>query len=120
MFVNFSNHESSLWPSAQIKAAKEFGEIIDIPFPPIPSESTADEVNAVADEYSERIQKMGPAAVMCQGEFTLAYAVVSKLKTCGMTVVAACSERRTVERVVNGVTQKSTVFEFKQFREYRG
>ena len=32
MFINFSNHPSEAWGKAQLNAAMEYGEVIDIPF----------------------------------------------------------------------------------------
>lgn len=55
------------------------------------------------------------AAVLCQGEFCLAFSVISKLQQSGVTVLAACSERN-VKSEDNG--RKITVFEFKRFRKY--
>jgi len=61
---------------------------------------------------------MNPTAVMCQGEFTLAFAVIAGLKRQGITVLAACSERKVYEKRINGTTQKTAFFEFRKFREY--
>ena len=33
MFVNFSNHPSSLWSENQRKEAEKYGEIVDLKFP---------------------------------------------------------------------------------------
>ena len=118
MFINFTNHISTEWSTAQMAAARAYGEIIDIPFPAVLSDASANDINAIADEYVDRIMQTNPKAVMCQGEFTLTFAVFSKLKSRGITVVAACSERKKVEHVENGATHKTIVFEFKQFREY--
>ena len=118
MFVNFSNHPSEQWPAAQRDAASVYGEITDTPFPSVPADATADEIDAMADECVSRILRKRPGAVMCQGEFTLTFAVVSKLRLNGITAVAACSERKTVEITENGTTRKTAVFDFRQFREY--
>ena len=47
----------------------------------------------MAQDYVGRIEKMKPAAVLCQGEFSLAYQVISKLKERHIPVFVACSER---------------------------
>lgn len=118
MFINFSNHPSAQWPQAQTTAALAYGEIIDIPFPAVPSDATTDDICNMADEFTGLIMQHNPDAVMCQGEFTLAFAIVSQLISRGITVLAACSERKVVEVTENGITKKNAYFEFKRFREY--
>lgn len=58
-------------------------------------------------------------AVMCQGEFTLSYAIIKRLKERGICAVAACS-RREAEEILqeDGSTRKKVVFHFEGFREY--
>ena len=68
----------------------------------------------MAQDYVGRIEKMKPAAVLCQGEFSLAYQVISKLKERHIPVFVACSERCAK---IEG-REKKAVFVFKQFREY--
>ena len=118
MFINFSNHSSAQWSTSQKAAALKYGEIIDVPFPVVPTGASTSYIDTMAEIYVEGILSMYPSAVMCQGEFTLALAVVSKLKSRGVTVMAACSERIVTEVTKDGVTHKATVFEFVEFREY--
>ena len=120
MFINFTNHMSANWAPAQLEAARAYGDVVDLPFPAVSPSASINDVDDMANEYTDRILQMNPSAVMCQGEFTLTYAVVSKLISRGITVVAACSERRVVERLENGIIHKSIEFEFEQFREYCG
>ena len=117
-FVNFSNHPSANWSHAQISAATSYGDIVDIPFPTVPAEISSDEISAIADAYAARILGMDPSAVMCQGEFTLAFAVAAKLAAQNVTVLAACSKRKVTETATSDATQKLAVYEFVQFREY--
>ena len=44
--------------------------------------------------------------------------VISALKKFGVKVVAACSERKSVERKVGDNVEKTSSFSFVQFREY--
>ena len=118
MFVNFSNHSSHLWTPMQKIAAQAYGEIIDLPFPAVSPDASADEIIALATEYTDLICSMTPSAVLCQGEYTLAFAVVSRLKQRGVTVFAACSKRRVDEYAERDTTRKTSVFEFRQLREY--
>lgn len=76
-------------------------------------------VARLADEAVERILAHRPAAVLCQGEFTLAFAVTERLKAKGVTVLAASSDRvLETEADENGGTRKVTVFRFTRFRAY--
>lgn len=118
-FVNFSNHASDHWSKKQILEAEKWGDIMDIPFPNVEPKASKEEVMALAQGCVEEIMTYQPSAVMCQGEFTLAYMVISLLKQRNVTVVAACSQRVTTETYINDhETQKCTVFEFVKFREY--
>ena len=118
MFINFTNHPSAQWSDAQKDAALIYGEIADIPFPSVPAYAPSEDLDALAEDCVARILEANPAVVMCQGEFTLAFSVASKLKARGVKVIAACSDRKTVEIMENGATRKTVVFEFGQFREY--
>lgn len=114
IFINFSNHPSSLWDTEQLNAARSLGEIVDIPFPNIPPESTPEDIHRICISCVEQILQYSPCAVLCQGEFTLTYAVVSLLKKYNIKVFAACSERQ----VVTVGNEKRSIFSFVQFREY--
>lgn len=117
MFVNYSNHVSSNWSKGQIRAAEELGkDIVDIPFPNVPADMGVMELAACSEEECKKIEKYCPDVVMCQGEFCMAYAVITRLKARGIKVVAACSERKVEENL--GTGKKKVEFEFVQFREY--
>lgn len=118
MFINFTNHPSRLWGEKQLAAAGEFGEIIDVAFPVVEPFASAEEVHSIALEYAEKIMGMGPDFVLCQGEFCLAYNVISALKAEGIKVGAACSERNVIEKAGPDGTEKTAIFNFIQFREY--
>lgn len=114
IFVNFTNHPSKYWEKKQRKEALKYGIIRDIPFPVV--EPLGDEiyVKELAEIYVEKILRLHPSAVLCQGEFCLAYQVVERLREKGIPVLAACSERRVRE---NG-QKKEVIFSFRQFRKY--
>ncbi len=117
-FVNLSNHKQEMWSDKQLEAAQKWGEIETIPFPAVPADASSEYITNLADELVEKVVKLEPAVVMCQGEFTLTYELVKRFKERSIPVMAACSERRVVEKVVDGVSTKEAVFEFVQFREY--
>lgn len=124
MLINFTNHPSVRWTDDQKNSAIElYGKVKDLPFPPVPTGAGATEVIAMADGIIDKILEMkveSPEtfAVMAQGEFTLTYAVVSRLKGMGITVVSAVSERVVTEQVENGEVRKTALFRFAGFREY--
>ena len=113
-FINFTNHPSDRWEEKQRKAALEYGEIIDIPFPSVSPQGDEQYIDGLAEQYFMQILALSPHAVLCQGESCLAYQVITKLREKGIKVFAACSER-----VVRETGQKKEVmFAFEQFREY--
>ncbi len=126
MLINFTNHPSDRWPDDQKKCAIElYGAVKDLPFPAVPTGAGATEVIGMADGIIDKILAMkeeNPAseafAVMAQGEFTLTYAVVSRLRNLGITVLSAVTERISTEEVVNGEVRKTAIFRFAGFREY--
>jgi NAD(P)H-flavin reductase len=118
MFVNFTNHPSQYWSDRQLDAARKYGDIYDISFPDVNSRATYGQVRKYARKYTEQIVKFSPRAVLCQGEFTLVFAVVELLKSRGITVLAACTKRIVTENMENGVTKKSTEFKFISFRKF--
>ncbi len=113
-FVNFSNHPSEKWGDEQRRAAEKYGRIIDIPFPAVEPETDEAEISALAGEFVSRIIKVSPGAVMVQGEFTLAFAVVEMLRARGIKCLAACSKRLVKECG----DEKTVRFEFVRYREY--
>lgn len=119
IFINFSNHPSKNWGEKQISESERYGSIVDVPFPNVSAEADEAEVRALAQQVADRIIKMSPAAVMCQGEFTLTFAVVRRLQEAGITALSACSRRRVTEtRMADGTAKKEAIFEFVRYREY--
>lgn len=121
IFVNFSNHPSKNWGNEQISAAKRIvsgGSIVDIAFPQVSGDADESEISRTADKYAKEIISLNPSAVMCQGEFGICLEVVTTLKNNGIKVLYSCSERKTVETVIDNRTEKTSVFKFVRFREY--
>lgn len=119
MFINCSNHASANWSDQQVKAASEWGEIVDYPFPSVPADADEKKIAEMAEAAADEMAAMNPEAVMCQGEFTLTFALTERLKLKGIPVVAACSQRKTTEvRQPDGGTKKISEFCFTRFREY--
>lgn len=119
VFINLSNHSSDKWSKPQLAAARTYGEIVDIAFPTVPPFATGELIDALVQEYLDRLSAFDISAVMVQGEFVFTYRLVNALKSKGIKVLSACSERKTDERIDSeGRTQRVSIFEFVQFREY--
>lgn len=71
MFVNFSNHPSSLWSENQRKEAEKYGEIVDLKFPSVNPDDSRDNLIRLAECYIQQILKFKPQCVMCQGEMLM-------------------------------------------------
>ena len=55
MLLNLSNHPSSGWDAAQLNAARDFGGVVDWPFPAVAPEADEGEIGRLADEYCARV-----------------------------------------------------------------
>ena len=120
MFINHTNHASAKWPTAQKEAAHAWGEIEDLPFPDIGADWDEERVAALAAETAAKIIAQQPAAVLCQGEFTYVYRLVSLLLAAGIPALAASSRREAIEtQAADGSSQKMSRFVFTRFRQYR-
>ena len=118
-FINHTNHSAAGWSAAQRLAAANYGEIIDAPFPAVPADWDTGRVEKLAAEYAAEFIALHPAAVLCQGEFCYTYALVRRLQTAGIVVLAACSRRVVEERQdQQGNTCRNSIFEFVRFRTY--
>jgi len=120
MLINISNHPHEGWQPAQRKAAKIYGNIIDIPFPTIPPKATTAQVEKMAVEYLNDILSLirqhhnPPTVVHLMGEMTFTHTLVAKLRAKGIPCMASTTERMVT---VNGDIKK-TIFKFTQFRPY--
>lgn len=119
VFVNLSNHPSSQWSQEQKTAALSYGEIVDVPFPTVPTSCSAKEMEKLAKKtVGNVIEAAYPASkvtVHVMGEMTLTYRVVSQLKARGMRCVASTSQR-VVSDLGDG--EKLSQFHFVEFRKY--
>lgn len=131
MFINFTNHPLVNWGEKQREETEKWGKIVEIPFPPVSPSASPEDIIVLAEEYLEKmkhlIEKEPPQStvVLCQGEFTLVYAMVQKIKRfnqeSGLDIkaVSACSDRNTVDRIdEDGKKVKVTYFDFVGYREY--
>ncbi len=114
VFLNFTNHGSDTWEERQLEEARKYGEIVDLPFPNVDPCAREKDIEALGEECCREILRRRPAAVLCQGEFSLTFFVVTRLRAHGVKVLTACSERKVVQKG----NVKSSIFEFAGFREY--
>ena len=121
MFVNLSNHPSKEWSQAQLLAAEEVGgEVMDVPFPDISPAASLDEVRLQARGLASRIMELHPVAAMVHGEPVLVCQTVRLMEAAGIRCYAATTRRIvTEEKAGEGVTRKTSHFEFVQFRPYQ-
>lgn len=118
MLINFSNHPLTTWSKEQVEAAKEYGEIIDLPFPAVNPEASHEEIKDLADEYVGRIISISEkqnVSVHIMGEMTFCFMVVSSLKEKGIECIASTSNRNTE---VTSDNKKISDFQFVRFRKY--
>jgi len=119
MFFNISNHPSAKWGDEQRHAAHAIGgDIRDIAFPNVPPGASYQEVALMAHGLVSGLGAKPGDVCMVQGEFTLTYMLTWLLRLAGCVVVAACTDRKVQERALgDGKVEKTSVFEFVQFRE---
>ena len=113
MFINISNHPTSKWGDEQLKAAQEFGELLDKKFPNILPNSSAEDVQAMAANMAEEVGTNAVVHVM--GEMGYTHALVTILKAAGVRCFHSTTERTVIE---NADGTKTVAFNFVQFRPY--
>lgn len=116
ILVNLSNHPRDSWSEKQLEVAeKQFGEVVDIPFPNIAPSLNSEEVLALVKEYSQKVLKINPLAIHVMGEMTFTMAMVLEMKALGVPCFASTSERNVV---LTDEGKKEVTFNFVQFRKY--
>jgi hypothetical protein len=119
MFINLTNHPTTTWSEKQLCAAREYGEVLDVPFPEVDPTWTTAQVIEQAKSLTDEVLSLHPTTVLCQGEFTLTYHLVTAFKKKGLPVVSATSKRAVEEgQDIDGVNRRKYYFDFIQFREY--
>ena len=118
IFINYTNHPSDKWAEAQKEAARQYGEIVDLPFAAVAPDKGDEEVERLAETELNKILGMAAdkeATVHIMGEQTLTCALIQKLQARGIRCVASTSER-----TVKVIDDKTRVVEFNfvRFREY--
>lgn len=119
MFINFTNHPSSVWEKSQIEAAKVFGPIVDMQFPPIDEYGDELFIAGLVSQYVSRIRELSPnsegTVIHIMGEMTFTCAMVNSLQQNGYICVASTTERNVT---LLGDGSKKVQFQFIRFRRY--
>jgi len=119
LLINLTNHPSHAWSHSQKEAAeREYGEVIDLPFPSVSPGCDESAITELADEYMEKVRVLAEgrqAAVHIMGEMTFTLAMVRRLQTEGISCVASTTER-VVTELPDG--RKESCFKFVCFRQY--
>ncbi len=118
LLINLSNHPHENWSAEQKEAAKEYGEVRDMPFPAIDPEEDIEQIRERADEYISKIIKLNAKyaiTVHLMGEMSFVVYAVSRLTERGIRCICSTSERDTEDL---GGGEKKVTFRFKRFRDY--
>lgn len=118
LLINLSNHPYDKWTEEQKNAAKEYGEVRDMPFPDINPDDGTEQIRKKADEYISEIIKLNAehaVTVHLMGEMSFVVYAVSRLSELGIRCICSTSERDTEDL---GDGEKKAKFHFKRFRDY--
>jgi len=123
-FISVMNHE--LTEEQKKDAINTFAEVNDmendfdtIPFPQIDPKSTSKEMDDLVAKYEAEIVAKNPSEVLLQGEMIFTRRLTEKLKQHNINVVAARSERVSIEtKRPDGTTTKTATFQHRGFLSY--
>ena len=118
LFINLTNHPYEDWCARQREAAREYGEVVDMPFPAIDEWGDKAYIEALADEYLHRVltyAEVYSVTVHLMGELTFSFALLERLRQQGIPVIASTS-KRLVSDESGG--HKVVTFQFARFRRY--
>ena len=74
VFVNFTNHPADTWDSAQLSAARKYGEIAELAFPVVNSRASEKDIAALADVNFGKRRTAGEAIGSDTGQFPFHFA----------------------------------------------
>lgn len=118
LFINLSNHPSSSWTAEQLAAAEAFGELVDMPFPQVAPDATANDIKTLAKAQVASIMKQAEThtvTVHVMGEMSLIYRIVRMLSERGIRCVCSTSYRVVKDQ---GDGRRLVEFNFNSFRDY--
>lgn len=118
IFINISNHPSAKWDEKQLADARQYGEIIDLPFPAIPAIAGEEYIEDLSCQFAKEIMAKyvpGDAVLHIMGEMCFTFALVNRLLSNGYICLASTTER-IVKETEPG--HKEVAFEYVRFRRY--
>lgn len=119
ILLNFTNHPLPTWTAEQLKAAEQYGKIVDYKFPLVDPSADEQKIMEMAERYvAEFITAYGPAGnltVHISGDPTFCFACVSLLKSAGVCCIASCTYR---DSIVLPDGTKISKYKFIRFRKY--
>lgn len=118
LLINLSNHPTGDWTPKQKRAAEEYGELRDLPFPNVSPSLSSEELNHLVEEYFQKLLDLSESAditVHLMGEFTFTHRLINRLQGVDIKCLASTTERIVTE--VEG-QQKLVTFQFVGFRPY--
>lgn len=118
MFINLSNHPSSDWSEEQLEAARQYGDVVDMPFPAVSAMADESDIAALVKEYANDIIPRYNArqdVFHVMGEMCFSFALIRLLQQAGFVCVASTSERIVREEEPG---HKEVFFNFVRFRQY--
>lgn len=118
MFINISNHPSSDWSEEQLDAVRQYGDVVDMPFPAVFADEDETYISSLAKEYAEMmISRYDPRQDVfhVMGEMCFSFALIRLLQQAGFVCVASTSERIVREEEPG---HKEVFFNFVRFRQY--
>ena len=122
-FINLSNHPVSSWSKEQVDAAVSLGlgNVVDLQggMPLVDPAADEGEVAKMADDIAAKVQTLNHVkGAFVAGDFTLTFALVSRLKKEGIRCFCTTSMRKVVEEKNNENIIKKSLFAFVRWREY--
>ena len=118
--LNISSHPSSKWQQTQLEAANN--NVTDLPAELQSRFSQVDpgtSVGPLAQNIVDWAKSTGDSVAMVQGDARLTVARVGRLTAAGITCVAGCTRRESVETVMpDGSLKKTQIFNFCGFMPY--
>ncbi len=118
LFINLSNHPYSQWSEAQLKAAEQYGELIELSFPQIDPTISGKEIGDIVRDYTSQIldyAKTSVVTVHVMGEMCFVYQLVKQLQSLGIRCVCSTSFRMVRDE---GDGKRYVEFQFNRFRSY--
>lgn len=119
LLINLSNHPYEQWCENQRSAAIKYGEVVDIPFPPVDEKEDEIYIKHLAHGLLDNIlqyAKTNNITVHVMGELTLSFLLVNMLAKHNIQCIASTS-KRIIKSTSPGI-KNEVIFKFERFRKY--